>query len=189
MWLFVLYVLTAFLGLHFAVVAERTAHNLQCLPSQLPAVTHCDSVCWHLCFYIFLAGFFFFGSYLHFQCVCTTVKFRSPGTERFMVNTLQKAEPGPSDVLFLLNKNFEWPQASGLHSYPPAFSFVLVTWYFMALSVVFTETTRPYSLDFMGLHWRFSRCVDFPFSIYLCGISSKLLISEVLCGITFSTPV
>lgn len=117
--------------------------------------------------FLHFSSFFFFflllwGPWLHFQCVCTTVMFSSPGTERFMVNTLQKAEPGQSDVRFLLNKNFEWLQASGLHSYQPAFSFVLVTWYFMARSVVFTETTRPYSLDFMGFHWRFSRCVGFP---------------------------
>lgn len=44
MWLFVLYVLTDFLGLCFAVVTERTANKLQCLASQPRAVTHCDSV-------------------------------------------------------------------------------------------------------------------------------------------------
>lgn len=55
------------------------------------------------------------------------VMCRSPGTERFMVNTSQKAEPGRSDALFLLNKRCEWLQASGLHSYQLAFSFVLVT--------------------------------------------------------------
>lgn len=53
--------------------------------------------------------------------------------------------PGQSDILPLLNKNFKLLQASGLHSYRPAFSFVVVTWYFMGPSFVFTETTRLYS--------------------------------------------
>lgn len=121
------------------------------------------------------------GLALHFQCVCSAVMSRSPGTERFMVNTLQKAEPGRSGVLFLLNKSCEWLQASGLHSYQLAFSFVLVTWYFMALSLVFTETTRPYSFVFMGFHWSFSRCVGFPLESFLRGSNSKLLISELFC--------
>lgn len=86
------------------------------------------------------------------MCVCSAVMFRSPGTKRFMLNTLQKAEPGQSDVLFLLNKNSEWLQASGLHGYQPAFGFVLVTRYFMVLWLVFTETTRQYSIVFMGFH-------------------------------------
>lgn len=48
------YVLPAVLGLGFAVATEPTAHKRQCLPSQPLAVTRCDSVCWHLWFYIFL---------------------------------------------------------------------------------------------------------------------------------------
>lgn len=154
------YVLPAVLGPGFAVATEPTAHKRQCLPAQPLAVTRCGSVCWHPCFPIFLLTSL--GLALRFQRVCAAVMFRSPGTERFMVNTLQKAEPGRPDVLLLLNKSCEWLQASGLHGYQLAFSFVLVTWYFMALSLVFTETTRPYSFVFMGFHWSFSRCVGFP---------------------------
>lgn len=106
MWLFVLYVLTAFLGLCFAAVAERTAHNLWCLPTQLPAVTRCD--CLLASLFLHFSSFFFLNGgggcpLAAIQCVCTTVMFSSPGTERFLVNTLQKAEPGQCDVQFLLN--------------------------------------------------------------------------------------
>lgn len=58
MWLFVLYVLTAFLGLRFAVVAERTAHNLRCLPTQLLAVTCCG--CLLASLFLHFSSFFFF---------------------------------------------------------------------------------------------------------------------------------
>lgn len=117
--------LPAALGLGFAVVTQRRAHRRQCLPSQPLAVTRCDSVCWHPCVHILLT--LPLGLARHFQRVCAAVLFRSPGTERFMVNTLQKAEAGPSDVPLLLNKSCEWLQASGLHGYQLAFSFVLVT--------------------------------------------------------------
>lgn len=174
------HVLPAVLGLGSAVATEPTAHERQCLPSQPLAVTRWGSVCWHPWLHISRTPSL--GLALRFQRVCTAMMFRSPGTERFMVNTLQKAEPGQSDVLLLLNKSCEWLQASGLHSYQLAFSFVLVTWYFTALSLVFTETTRPYSFVFMGFHWSFSRCVGFPLESFLCGSNSKLLVSEFFCA-------
>lgn len=96
MWLFVLYVLTASPGPHFAVASERTAHKLHCLLSLLLAVIYRLSVCWLLSFYIslLLSCCFILGFLLqfHFNCVCAAMMFRSPGTEQFMVNTLQKAQ-------------------------------------------------------------------------------------------------
>lgn len=61
------------------------------------------------------------------NCVCAVISSSSPGTEQFMKHSTKDIVPGQSDVLLSLKNSFELLQASGLRSYRPAFSIVVVT--------------------------------------------------------------
>lgn len=59
--------------------------------------------------------------------------------------------PGRSDVLLALNKNFKLPQASGLHSYQPAFklcfSYLIFYWAFIC---VYREKNKAVFVNIYG---------------------------------------
>lgn len=159
MWPFVLYVLTASPGLYFAVASERTAHKLHCLLLLLLAVTHGVSICWLLFFLHFSDVELLLYSWLVAAvplqlCFCPDVHV-SWDWKVYGKHIAKGTVLGQSDILPLLNKNFRLLQASGLHSYWSAFSFVVVTWHFMGPSFVFTETTWLYSYVFMDFHGSF----------------------------------
>lgn len=95
---------------------------------------------------------FILGLLLHFNCACAAVIFRPPGTEQYMANTLQKGED-LANLMFLLalNKNFKLPQASGLHSYQPAFrlcfSYLIFYWAFIC---VYREKNKAVFVNIYG---------------------------------------
>lgn len=166
----VLYALTARCGLHFAAAPERTAHALHCLLSLLLAATHGLSDRWPLSFYIFplLSCCCSLGVRLQFQFgrVCAAMKYSCPKTKRFTINKRHGTWPIWRSSLVKTNekRTSNYCRQSGLHSYRPAFSFVVVTWYFTRRSFVFTETTRLYSSVFMGFHRSFCQmCFCFHF--------------------------
>lgn len=134
----ILYVLTASPGLHFAVFIERV--NFSVYP-RCCWLSHTDSMFVGL----FLCKFLLGGCFTVVLCVFCCDVWVSWDRAVYGRHFINGRVRGQCDVLFSLNKNFELLQASGLHSYHLAFSFILVTWYFMGHSFVFTETTRLYS--------------------------------------------
>lgn len=189
MWLFVLYVLTAFLGLCFAVVTERTSHNLQCLPSQLPADTHWESVCWHLCFYIFLAVFFFFCWSLAAFPVCLHYCDVQVFWDRAVYGKhITKGRTWPNWRSVVVKQEL-W-MAPGIWSPQlPAciqlcFSYLIFYGAFGGVS----RNNKAVSLRLYGISLEIFQICWFSF-LDLCGISRKLFILEIVCGITFNTPV
>lgn len=168
LWAFVLYVLTALFG--------QWENSSRTSLFTLAAVGCCHILCLSL-----LASFFFLllscyllvcGVPVELCLCCHNIQFP---WDRAVYGKLCTKDivPGQSDVLLSLKNSFELLQASGLRSYRPAFSIVVVTWYFMGPSLVFTETTRLYSLVFMGFHRHFCQ-MCFPCLLPVYGQSFEL---------------